>query len=174
MRDVSAALEAAKGMANLTSIPVYEQIITAKRYKQSFSEDDLATIAELVAIDLTLADIEGSISEILKSASAISITGGQDEQFKNTSNASKKTLSRYRQKAFERYAQAIKNLQKLRVDKKNVAGDSGGAYHLEDVLNVIAVFTASSTFQAFLNLALLSTVCYILPISPLFITCPLD
>ena len=67
--------EEAIALINLTSIPIYDHLVTAKSYKHRFVQDDINSMAELVAVDLAIAYIDEGVSEILNSAANVDIAG---------------------------------------------------------------------------------------------------
>ena len=120
--------DSAIALINMTSIPVYETLITAKSYKYSFVQDDMYAIAELVAIDLAMNYIDEGIGEMLKAASNVDSLGSKSEEFGNSLRETRKTLQVFKSAAAERYNQAIRALERLKLAKIELAGAGGSKF----------------------------------------------
>lgn len=115
-------------LINLTTVPIYEHLVTAKSYKYKFVEDDINSMAELVAVDLAIAYIEEGVNEILNSASNVDITGDINREFQDKVSRTKATLQDLRASAQRKYAEALRNLERLHLAKGELAASSNAVF----------------------------------------------
>ena len=116
--------EEAIALINLTSIPIYDHLVTAKSYKHRFVQDDINSMAELVAVDLAIAYIDEGVSEILNSAANVDIAGDINREFQEKVSQTKGVLQDLRASAQRKYAEALRNLERLHLAKSNLAASS--------------------------------------------------
>ena len=126
--DDTAIPDDAIALINLTSIPVYEHLVTAKSYKYQFVDDDIYAIAELVAVDLAIAYIDEGVDEILNAASNVDIAGDLNREFQEQVRDSKNVLQQYRATAQRKYAEALRNLERLSHARGELAASSKGVF----------------------------------------------
>ena len=108
-------------LINLTSLPVHRHLVVAKSYKYQFAADDMNSIAEMVAVDLTLKYIEEALFEMVKGSSAVKISGGETEKFEARLRESRDVVMNLRREAFERYAQAVLNVERVAKAEETLA-----------------------------------------------------
>ena len=108
-------------LINLTTIPVYKHLVTAKSYKYQFVQDDINSMAELVAVDLAIAYIDEGMNEILNSAANVDIAGDINREFQDTVRESKAVLQDLRASAQRKYAEALRNLERLSLARGELA-----------------------------------------------------
>lgn len=111
-------------LINLTSIPIYDHLVTAKSYKYRFVQDDIYSMAELVAVDLSMAYLDEAVGEILNSAANVDISGDINREFQETARQTRDTLQAFRASAQRKYAEALRNLERLRIAKGELAASS--------------------------------------------------
>lgn len=126
--DDTAIPSEAIALINLTSIPVYEHLVTAKSYKYKFVADDIYAISELVAVDLAIAYIDEGVDEILNAASNVDIAGDLNREFLEQVRDSKNVLQQYRATAQRKYAEALRNLERLTHARAELAASSKGVF----------------------------------------------
>ena len=126
-QDVEPPAEAI-ALINLTTIPVYKHLITAKSYKYQFVDDDINSMAELVAVDLAIAYIEEGVEEILKSSANVDISGDLNREFQEKARETKAQLQGLRASAQRKYVEALKNLERLNVARTELAAMSNGIF----------------------------------------------
>lgn len=115
-------------LINLTSVPVYEHLVTAKSYKYKFVQDDINSMAELVAVDLAIAYIDEGVSEILNSAANVDIAGDINREFQEKVSHTKAVLQDLRASAQRKYAEALRNLERLQLAKGELAASSNAVF----------------------------------------------
>ena len=115
-------------LINLTSIPVYKHLVTAKSYKYQFVDDDINSMAELVAVDLAIAYIEEGVGEIIKSSANVDISGDINREFQDRARETKAQLQNLRAVAQRKYVEALKNLERLNVARGELAARSNGLF----------------------------------------------
>lgn len=120
--------EEAIALINLTSIPIYDHLVTAKGYKYRFVQDDINSMAELVSVDLAMAYIDEAVSEILNSAANVDISGDINREFQETARQTRDTLQTFRASAQRKYAEALRNLERLAIAKGALAASSNAIF----------------------------------------------
>ena len=125
LRDDTKLSNDAVGLIGMTSVPVYDTLKTAVAYKHRFSDDEVALMSELVAIDFAMTYTQDAMQEMAKSASNTDAFGDQIEKFQSTIGRTLDAFSVYRQDAQQKYQQAIASLEKLAMSKAVLA--SAGA-----------------------------------------------
>ena len=104
-----------------SGVPVHRHLVVAKGYKYQFAADDMNSIAEMVAVDLTLKYIEEALFEMVKGSSAVKISGGETEKFEARLRESRDVVMNLRREAFERYAQAVLNVERVALAEETLA-----------------------------------------------------
>lgn len=120
--------EEAVALINLTTVPIYDHLVTAKSYKYKFVQDDINSMAELVAVDLAIAYIEEGVSEILNSAANVDIAGDLNREFQDRVSDTKGVLQDLRASAQRKYAEALRNLERLHLAKGELAASSNAIF----------------------------------------------
>ena len=115
-------------LINLSTVPIYDHLVTAKSYKYRFVQDDINSMAELVAIDLAMAYINESVTEIMKSASNVDIAGEINREFQASSKETQNTLQQIRSLAQGKYAEAMQNLERLTLAKEQLAATTNAVF----------------------------------------------
>ena len=115
-------------LINLTTIPVYKHLVTAKSYKYQFVQDDIHSMAELVAVDLAIAYIDEGMNEILTSAANVDIAGDINREFQGTLRETRAVLQDLRAAAQRKYAEALRNLERLTLARGELAASSNAIF----------------------------------------------
>ena len=118
----------AVALINLTTVPIYDHLVTAKSYKYRFVQDDINSMAELVAIDLAMAYINESVAEIMKSSSNVDIAGDINREFQQSVRDTQNTLQDLRALAQGKYAEAMQNLERLTLAKEQLAASTNTVF----------------------------------------------
>jgi len=119
---------ASVALINLTSIPVYEHLVTAKSYKYKFVQDDINSMAELVAVDLAMAYVDEAVGELLNSAANVDISGDINREFQETVRQTREVLQAFRASAQRKYAEALRNLERLSIAKGELAASTNSIF----------------------------------------------
>jgi conjugative transfer pilus assembly protein TraH len=114
----------AVAMLGMTSIPVYEHIVTGVGYKHIFVESEIDAMAELVAVDLAMIYIDQALNEISASAGQITTFGELTIEYQNQVKQTQQAFAARRQIAQERYAAAFRSLERLALAKQELAGNT--------------------------------------------------
>lgn len=109
---------------DMTSVPVYDVLKTARAYKYQFVEDDIVAISELVAVDLAMRYVSESLQTMTTSAGNIDIFGEIIREFQDDIHVTQQSFGVYRREAFDRYNDALASLQKLQEAKGLLAASS--------------------------------------------------
>jgi conjugative transfer pilus assembly protein TraH len=115
-------------LINLTTIPIYDHLVTAKSYKYRFVQDDINNMAELVAVDLAMAYIDEAVDEILTSAANVDIAGDINREFQEKVSQSRQVLQQLRAQAQRKYAEALSNLDRLKLAKGELAASTNAIF----------------------------------------------
>lgn len=115
-------------LINLTTIPIYDHLVTAKSYKYRFVQDDINNMAELVAVDLAMAYIDEAVDEILTSAANVDIAGDINREFQEKVSQSRQVLQQFRAQAQRKYAEALSNLDRLKLAKGELAASTNAIF----------------------------------------------
>ncbi|OUS06304.1 hypothetical protein A9Q96_10035 [Rhodobacterales bacterium 52_120_T64] len=115
-------------LISITSVPVYETLITAKSYKYQFVDDEIALISELVAIDFAMRYINEAISEMQKSVSNTDAFGDILGDFQDSVAETQNNFAVYRRDAAERYTDAISTLEKLQLARTVLSASSSNKF----------------------------------------------
>ncbi len=115
-------------LINLTSIPIYEHLVTAKSYKYRFVQDDINSMAEVVAVDLAMAYVDESVGHLLNSAQNVDISGDINAEFQQTVRRTRVTLQSLRASAQRKYAEALRNLERLTLAKGELAASTNSIF----------------------------------------------
>ena len=115
-------------LISITSVPVYETLITAKSYKYQFVDDEIALISELVAIDFAMRYINEAITEMQKSVSNTDAFGDVLGEFQDGVAETQNNFAVYRRDAAERYTDAISTLQKLQLARTVLSASSASKF----------------------------------------------
>jgi len=115
-------------LISITSVPVYETLITAKSYKYQFVDDEIALISELVAIDFAMRYINEAITEIQKSVSNTDAFGNILGEFQDGVAKTQNNFATYRRDAADRYVDAVSTLQKLQLARTVLSASSANKF----------------------------------------------
>ncbi|WP_342075146.1 conjugal transfer protein TraH [Yoonia sp. SS1-5] len=117
---------AAPGLIGMTSVPVYEILKTARSYKYEFVGDEIALMAELVAIDFAMLYTREALEEMLKLASNTEGLGDQISDYRKQVTDSYANFTAMRREAAERFADAVATLTRLMSIKSALSGERAG------------------------------------------------
>lgn len=126
LRDDTKLSPDAVGLVGMTSVPIYDTLKTARAYKFQFTDDEIALISELVAIDCAMRYTQDAMQELAKSASNTDAFGSIIEEFQQSVSKTLDSFGTFRNEAQEKYDHAIAALTKLQM-AKSVLAASGAA-----------------------------------------------
>lgn len=115
-------------LISITSIPVYETLITAKSYKYQFVDDEIALISELVAIDFAMRYINEAITEMQKSVNNTDSFGNELGKYQDRVAETQNNFAVYRRDAADRYTDAISTLEKLQLARTVLSASSASKF----------------------------------------------
>jgi len=116
----------AEGLIGMTSIPVYETLKVARQYKYEFVGDEIALMAELVAIDFAMLYTREALEEMMRLAGNTEGLGDQLSDYRQQVQDSYSNFSAMRREAAEKYADAVATLTRLQQISGYLAGESAG------------------------------------------------
>jgi conjugative transfer pilus assembly protein TraH len=116
----------APGLIGMTSVPVYEILKTARSYKYEFVGDEIALMAELVALDFAMLYTREALEEMLKLAGNTEGLGEQLSDYRQQVTDSYSNFTAMRREAAERFADAVATLTRLMSIKSALAGERAG------------------------------------------------
>lgn len=126
LADDSALPDGAEGLIGMTSIPVYETLKVARQYKYEFVGDEIALMAELVAIDFAMLYTREALEEMMRLAGNTEGLGDQLSDYRQQVQDSYANFSAMRREAAEKYADAVATLTRLQQISGYLAGESAG------------------------------------------------
>lgn len=118
--------EGAEGLIGMTSVPVYETLKVARQYKYEFVGDEIALMAELVAIDFAMLYTREALEEMLRLASNTEGLGDQLGDYRDQVQDSYANFSVMRREAADKYADAVSTLNRLQMINGVLAGETSG------------------------------------------------
>ena len=130
LRDLVAAVrtdmappDAALGLVNLTTLPVYRVANTAAAYRGAVVDQEIDALAEAVALDLLqvwIADLHRTVEE---RAGTLDIADGEQlRRWREGLRANRTALARHRHEGLERFNTALAVVEKLRLIETELAG----------------------------------------------------
>lgn len=128
LRDDTKLSPDAVGLIGITSVPVYDTLKTATAYKHQFTDDEVALISELVAIDFAMMYTQDAMQEMAKSASNTDAFGDQIKEFQATISKTLDAFGDYRAEAQQKYQHAIASLEKLQMAKGMLAASGASKF----------------------------------------------
>ena len=126
LADDTALPAGAEGLIGMTSIPVYETLKVARQYKYQFVGDEIALMAELVAIDFAMLYTREALEEMMRLAGNTEGLGDQLSDYRQQVQDSYSNFSTMRREAAEKYADAVGTLTRLQQVSGYLAGESAG------------------------------------------------
>jgi conjugative transfer pilus assembly protein TraH len=124
----TALADAAVALIGMTTIPIYDTLVTAKSYKYQFVQDDISLMSELVAIDLAMAYIDEAVDEMVASAARVATLGDMSANFADSIRQTKAALGARRADAARKYAEAIRNIERITLARGELAAFSGSRF----------------------------------------------
>jgi len=124
IRDDTALTPEMIGIIGLTSAPVYETLKTAQAYKYQFVDDEIALLAELVAVELAMAYMHETLTEMARSASNIDTFGDVLGQYQDSIRQTQNSFGHLRRQAAEKYRDAMSAVEKLQLHKALLSAGS--------------------------------------------------
>jgi conjugative transfer pilus assembly protein TraH len=118
----------AKSLINMTSVPVYQLLVTSMAYKYVFAEAEIDAIAEIVAVDLAMIYIDQAITEMSRSAGRVSTFGEITIEFQNQLKDTQKAFAARYQIAQNRYQDALKTLERLKTAQQELSGSTASQF----------------------------------------------
>jgi conjugative transfer pilus assembly protein TraH len=115
-----------EGLIGMTSVPVYEILKTARSYKYEFVADEIALMAELVALDFAMLYTREALEEMLKLAGNTEGLGPQLGEYRQQVTDSYANFTQMRRDAAERFNDAVATLTRLMSVKSSLAGEQSG------------------------------------------------
>ena len=128
LRDDTKLSADAVGLIGMTAVPVYDTLKTATAYKHRFSDDEVALMAELVAIDFAMMYTQDALSEMAKSSSNTDAFGDVIQEFQATISKTLDAFGTYRTEAQQKYQHAVSSLQKLDSAKSMLAATGASKF----------------------------------------------
>jgi conjugative transfer pilus assembly protein TraH len=114
----------AVALLGMTSIPVFDMLVTGMSYQHVFVENEIHAMAEVVAVDLAMLYIDQALSEMASSAGRVATFGNLTLEFQEQIRETQEAFAQRRQLAAERYSQAMRTLERLALAKNELAGYS--------------------------------------------------
>ena len=115
-----------EGLIGMTSVPVYEILKTARSYKYEFVGDEIALMAELVALDFAMLYTREALEEMLKLAGNTEGLGPQLGEYRDQVTESYANFSAMRRDAAERFNDAVATLTRLMTVQSTLSGERAG------------------------------------------------
>jgi len=131
LRDDTKLTPEAIGLIGMTSIPVYDTLKTARASKFQFTDDEIALIAELVAIDCAMRYTQDAMQELAKSASNTAASGSIVQDFQASVAKSLDAFGTFRNEAQAKYDHAVAALEKLQMAKGVLAAQGAARFAAE-------------------------------------------
>lgn len=128
LRDDTKLSPDAVSLIGMTSVPIYDTLKTARAYKFQFTDDEIALISELVAIDCAMRYTQDAMQELAKSASNTDAFGATIEQFQQSVSKTLDSFGTFRNEAQEKYDHAIAALTKLQMAKSALAANGAAKF----------------------------------------------
>ena len=128
LRDDTKLSPDAVGLIGMTSVPIYDTLKTARAYKFQFTDDEIALISELVAIDCAMRYTQDAMQELAKSASNTDAFGSIIEEFQQSVSKTLDSFGAFRNEAQEKYDHAIAALTKLQMAKSVLAANGAAKF----------------------------------------------
>lgn len=116
----------APGLIGMTSVPVYETLKTARQVKYHFVGDEIALMAELVAIDFAMLYTRDALEEMTKLAANTEGLGDQLAEYREQVRTSFSNFTALRREAAEKYGDAVATLTRLQAVKATLASEDAG------------------------------------------------
>lgn len=116
----------APGLIGMTSVPVYEILKTARSYKYEFVGDEIALMAELVALDFAMLYTREALEEMMKLAGNTEGLGEQLSDYRQQVTDSYGNFTEMRREAAERFSDAVATLTRLMTIKSALASERAG------------------------------------------------
>lgn len=115
-----------ESLIGMTSVPVYEILKTARAYKYEFVADEVALMAELVALDFAMLYTRDALEEMMQLAGNTEGLGPQLSEYRDQVTDSYSNFTEMRRDAAERFNDAVATLVRLSSIKEALAGEQGG------------------------------------------------
>ena len=115
-----------EGLIGMTSVPVYEILKTARSYKYEFVGDEIALMAELVALDFAMLYTREALEEMLKLAGNTEGLGPQLGEYRQQVTDSYSNFTAMRRDAAERFNDAVATLSRLMSVQSTLSGERAG------------------------------------------------
>lgn len=115
-----------EGLIGMTSVPVYEILKTARSYKYEFVGDEIALMAELVALDFAMLYTREALEEMLKLAGNTEGLGPQLGEYRDQVTESYSNFTARRREAAERFNDAVATLSRLMSVQSTLSGERAG------------------------------------------------
>jgi len=115
-----------EGLIGMTSVPVYEILKTARFYKYEFVGDEIALMAELVALDFAMLYTREALEEMLKLAGNTEGLGPQLGEYRQQVTDSYSNFTAMRRDAAERFNDAVATLSRLMSVQSTLSGERAG------------------------------------------------
>ena len=123
VRADTAPAPAALGLVNLTALPVYRVANVAAAYRGAVVDQEMAALAEAVALDVLhvwLSDLHRTVEE---RAGALDIADGEQMQrWREGLRSNRAALARHRNEGLRRFNTALGVIEKLRLIETELAG----------------------------------------------------
>ena len=113
----------ALGLVNMTTLPVYRIVNAAAAYRGAVIDQELAALAEAVALDVLLVWLSDLHRAMERAAGLLVVSDGPRlEQWRRSLRQNRAALTRFRQEGLKRYETALSVVEKLRLIETELAG----------------------------------------------------
>lgn len=108
-------------LLDMSPHPILKTLVTAKAYKYQFVDDDIALMAQYVAIEVAMQYLSEALEEMSAAAGNSETFGDIGREFQQNIRQTQNNFNQLRSLAFERYSQAVEQLNKLRIAEEELA-----------------------------------------------------
>lgn len=108
-------------LLDMSPHPILKTLVTAKAYKYQFVDDDIALMAQYVAIEVAMQYLSEALEEMSAAAGNSETFGDIGREFQQNIRQTQNNFNQLRSIAFERYSQAVEQLNKLRIAEEELA-----------------------------------------------------
>ena len=107
-------------LLDMSPHPILRTLVTAKAYKYQFVDDDIALMAQYVAIEVAMQYLSESLEEMSAAAGNSETFGDIGREFQENIRQTQNNFNQLRSLAFKRYSQALDQLNKLRLAQEEL------------------------------------------------------
>ena len=115
-------------LLNMAPQAIWKTLITAKAYKYNFVDDEIALMAQYVAIEVAMQYLSEGLEEMSAAAGNTDSFGNIGREFQDNIRQTQNNFNGYRAQAFKRYEEATTTLHKLRLAEEALAAHGATAF----------------------------------------------